>query len=125
MFDIANPCRGICEVNNKGYCKGCLRKREERFHWNEFTPFQKQLIVNLCARRRAKALAAMRQAECQTTLSETEESDIPQLDLFATTDTSDISSVIPPATNEASSPRDASATVVTTASEPKDQYDLF
>lgn len=125
MFDIANPCRGICEVNNKGYCKGCLRKREERFHWNEFTPFQKQLIVNLCERRRAKALAAMRQAECQTTLSETEESDIPQLDLFTATDTSDISSVTPPATNEESSPQNTSGSVVTTASEPKDQYDLF
>lgn len=92
MFDIANPCRGICEVNNKGYCKGCLRKREERFHWNEFTPFQKQLIVNLCGRRRAKAIAAKQQAEWQAKYgieapgSNNEEAVIPQLDMFVEAD---------------------------------------
>lgn len=58
LFEIENPCRGVCESNNRGYCKGCMRKREERLHWNEFTPFQKQLIVNLCARRKAKVIAA-------------------------------------------------------------------
>lgn len=92
MFDIANPCRGICEVNNKGYCKGCLRKREERFHWNEFTPFQKQLIVNLCGRRRAKAIAAKQQAEWQAKYGMAEHGieeqtvDIPQLDMFVEAD---------------------------------------
>ena len=92
MFEIANPCRGICEVNNKGYCKGCLRKREERFHWNEFTPFQKQLIVNLCGRRRAKAIAAKQQAEWQAKYGMAEHGieeqtvDIPQLDMFVEAD---------------------------------------
>lgn len=102
MFEIANPCRGICEVNNKGYCKGCLRKREERFHWNEFTPFQKQLIVNLCGRRRAKALAARQQAEwlaqqgnsndaeaLSTTGLTQDTSAVPQLDMFITDDSAD------------------------------------
>ena len=102
MFEIANPCRGICEVNNKGYCKGCLRKREERFHWNEFTPFQKQLIVNLCGRRRAKALAARQQAEwlaqqgnshdaeaLSTTDPTNDTSVVPQLDMFITDDSAD------------------------------------
>ena len=102
MFEIANPCRGICEVNNKGYCKGCLRKREERFHWNEFTPFQKQLIVNLCGRRRAKALAARQQAEwlaqqgnsndaeaLSTTGLSHDTSVVPQLDMFITDDSAD------------------------------------
>lgn len=102
MFEIANPCRGICEVNNKGYCKGCLRKREERFHWNEFTPFQKQLIVNLCGRRRAKALAARQQAEwlaqqdnsndaeaLSTTGLTQDTSVVPQLDMFITDDSAD------------------------------------
>jgi predicted Fe-S protein YdhL (DUF1289 family) len=102
MFEIANPCRGICEVNNKGYCKGCLRKREERFHWNEFTPFQKQLIVNLCGRRRAKALAARQQAEwlaqqgnsndaeaLSTTGLSHATSVVPQLDMFITDDSAD------------------------------------
>lgn len=102
MFEIANPCRGICEVNNKGYCKGCLRKREERFHWNEFTPFQKQLIVNLCGRRRAKALAARQQAEWLAQQGNSNDTDalsttglshdtsiVPQLDMFITDDSAD------------------------------------
>jgi len=102
MFEIANPCRGICEVNNKGYCKGCLRKREERFHWNEFTPFQKQLIVNLCGRRRAKALAARQQAEWLAQQGNSNDADalsttgltqdtsfVPQLDMFITDDSPD------------------------------------
>ena len=102
MFEIANPCRGICEVNNKGYCKGCLRKREERFHWNEFTPFQKQLIVNLCGRRRAKALAARQQAEWLAQQGNSNDADalsttglihdtsvVPQLDMFITDDSAD------------------------------------
>ncbi|WP_420590040.1 DUF1289 domain-containing protein [Bacterioplanoides sp.] len=90
MFEIANPCRGICEVNNKGYCKGCLRKREERFHWNEFTPFQKQLIVNLCGRRRAKAIAARQQAEWQAKYGSPEQDVvIPQLDMFISEDSAE------------------------------------
>lgn len=90
MFEIANPCRGICEVNNKGYCKGCLRKREERFHWNEFTPFQKQLIVNLCGRRRAKAIAARQQAEWQVKYGSPEQDVvIPQLDMFVREDSAE------------------------------------
>ena len=90
MFEIANPCRGICEVNNKGYCKGCLRKREERFHWNEFSPFQQQLIVNLCGRRRAKAIAARQQAQWQAKHGLPDEDVvIPQLDMFVSNDSAE------------------------------------
>lgn len=63
LFDIPNPCLGICEVNNRGYCKGCLRSRTERFHWQEFTPFQKQRVVNACARRRVHILQAAKRKE--------------------------------------------------------------
>jgi len=58
LFIIPNPCKGICTSNNRGYCKGCLRSRQERFHWNEFSPFQQQLIINLCEKRRQKIIAA-------------------------------------------------------------------
>ncbi|MCY0967187.1 DUF1289 domain-containing protein [Parathalassolituus penaei] len=63
LFDIKSPCRGICTVNNRGYCKGCFRNREERFHWNEFSTYQKQLVVNLCEKRRLKVLATRQQSE--------------------------------------------------------------
>lgn len=76
LFTIPNPCRGICTANNRGYCKGCLRSRKERFHWNEFSPFQQQQVINLCEQRRLKILAAKHEAVPE------EETDISQMDLF-------------------------------------------
>lgn len=60
LFQIPNPCRGICEVNNKGYCKGCFRSRQERFHWHEFTEFQKHQVVQVCGVREKRIEAARR-----------------------------------------------------------------
>jgi len=76
LFIIPNPCRGVCTANNKGYCKGCLRSRKERFHWNDFTPHQQQMIINLCERRRLKILAGPSEEQAE------EETNISQLDLF-------------------------------------------
>ena len=81
LFDIPNPCIGICTVNNKGYCKGCLRNRKERQHWYEFSPFQKQLIINLCDKRRQKILAGRTAALIEEPEAEYEVS--PQAELFA------------------------------------------
>ena len=78
LFDIPSPCKRICELNNRGYCKGCFRSRHERLYWNQFTTFQKQLVVNLCEKRRLKVLSA-RQARPQ----EEDEQLLPQLELFA------------------------------------------
>jgi predicted Fe-S protein YdhL (DUF1289 family) len=78
LFDIPSPCRRICELNNRGYCKGCFRSRDERLYWNQFTTFQKQLVVNLCEKRRLKVLSAKQQSAA----SNEEETAIPQLDMF-------------------------------------------
>lgn len=80
LFDIPNPCRGICEVNNKGFCKGCLRSRQERFHWQEMSPFQKQLVVNLCNKRRLKLLEAKQRS---TSKEEPDLQGSPQADMFS------------------------------------------
>jgi predicted Fe-S protein YdhL (DUF1289 family) len=77
LFVIPNPCRGICTVNNRGYCKGCLRSRKERFHWHEFSPFHQQLIINTCEKRRLKIIAA-KSAQPEDDFEEV----IPQLDMF-------------------------------------------
>ena len=79
FFDIPSPCKRICQMNNKGYCIGCFRSRDERLYWNDFTPFQKQLVVNLCEKRRLKVLSV--KAEQQTQLEEKLAQ--AQLDLFA------------------------------------------
>ena len=66
FFEIPSPCRGICEVNHRGLCRGCLRSREERFHWQAFTDSQKREVLRLCTQRRHKlileAIAARQQA---------------------------------------------------------------
>ncbi len=63
IFPLLSPCIGVCEVNNKGYCKGCLRNRDERFNWLTMTPTQQQDVMRLCRNRKARVDAARRKAQ--------------------------------------------------------------
>ena len=63
IFPLQSPCIGVCEVNNKGYCKGCLRNREERFNWLTMTPAEQQEVMRLCRNRKARVDAARRNAQ--------------------------------------------------------------
>ena len=58
FFSIDSPCKRICQMNNRGYCIGCFRNRNERLHWNSYSDFQKQLIINLCEKRHKRLLEA-------------------------------------------------------------------
>ncbi|MCD9489965.1 DUF1289 domain-containing protein [Photobacterium phosphoreum] len=51
FFDVPSPCVGCCQVNNRGYCKGCYRNRDERFYWQQMTADQKIKIIKLCRQR--------------------------------------------------------------------------
>lgn len=51
FFTVPSPCVGICTVDEKGYCKGCMRKREERFNWLNMTPAQQLHVIKLCRQR--------------------------------------------------------------------------
>ncbi|EMK3755221.1 DUF1289 domain-containing protein [Providencia rettgeri] len=51
FFDIPSPCRGICQVNEQGYCRGCYRTRDERFNWLKFSDPEKRNIIRLCRQR--------------------------------------------------------------------------
>lgn len=55
MFTLPNPCRGLCQTNSRGYCKGCYRSREERFGWQTFNDAEKHTILRLCTLRRRAA----------------------------------------------------------------------
>ncbi|WP_105188265.1 DUF1289 domain-containing protein [Pseudoalteromonas sp. T1lg48] len=57
IFSIDSPCKGICQVNSRGYCRGCYRSREERFHWNQLTDAQKRHVNMLCQQRYKRFLA--------------------------------------------------------------------
>ncbi|ASK78680.1 hypothetical protein CF386_06550 [Paraphotobacterium marinum] len=54
FFDVPCPCIGLCQVNDKGYCLGCFRNRNERFHWNKLTNEQKRNVIRLCRLRKNK-----------------------------------------------------------------------
>lgn len=62
FFDIPSPCIGVCESNNRGYCKGCLRSRDERLYWLQFSPAQKREVIRLCQQRRQRVLRAREEA---------------------------------------------------------------
>ncbi|PSW21353.1 DUF1289 domain-containing protein [Photobacterium sanctipauli] len=61
FFTIPSPCVGVCQVNNRGYCKGCFRSREERFHWQNLTNEQKRNVIRLCKQRYQRILRAKNQ----------------------------------------------------------------
>ncbi|MBO4575800.1 MAG: DUF1289 domain-containing protein, partial [Neisseriaceae bacterium] len=54
------PCIGICTANSKGYCKGCLRSRDERMYWAKLSNIDRRKVIRLCAARKRKLLDAMR-----------------------------------------------------------------
>lgn len=54
LFDIDSPCINICEMDDKGYCKGCLRNRTERQLWHVMTDEQKHQVLRLLFIRRQK-----------------------------------------------------------------------
>jgi predicted Fe-S protein YdhL (DUF1289 family) len=60
IFDIPSPCKSICQVNNRGYCKGCYRSRDERFEWNSLTNNQKKKVLTLCQQRYKRYLQKQR-----------------------------------------------------------------
>lgn len=47
LFDIDNPCIGVCQSNQKGYCVGCLRSREERALWFRMSADEKRVVLRL------------------------------------------------------------------------------
>lgn len=75
LFDIPNPCIGVCESNNRGYCLGCLRSRDERFNWHQKPAAERSHILKLLVQRRARLNA---KAKKEQDLPEQGES----LDLF-------------------------------------------
>tara|TARA_Y100001960_G_C14762797_1_gene875066 strand:- start:1273 stop:1521 length:249 start_codon:yes stop_codon:yes gene_type:complete len=77
FFTVPSPCVGICTVDEKGYCRGCMRKREERFKWLEMTPAQQLHVIKLC---RQRYLRKIRQGK--TIDTEVIDPENPQQDLF-------------------------------------------
>ena len=60
LFDIDNPCIGVCTSNKKGYCFGCLRSRTERQLWLSMSTEQRRDVLRLIVRRK-QSIEQMRQ----------------------------------------------------------------
>ena len=56
FFDIPSPCIGVCTANSKGYCRGCLRSRDERMYWAKLSNEDRRKVIRLCAARKRKLL---------------------------------------------------------------------
>jgi hypothetical protein len=65
FFPIQSPCRGICQVDERGYCRGCLRTRDERFNWQNFSDTQKQDVIRLCRQRLLRKIRANKAGETE------------------------------------------------------------
>ncbi|GIU45668.1 DUF1289 domain-containing protein [Shewanella algidipiscicola] len=63
FFAIPSPCIGVCQTDAKGYCKGCLRNRDERFNWLNFSDAQKYDVIRLCKQRKRRRLLALHKAK--------------------------------------------------------------
>lgn len=62
LFEIPSPCVGVCQSDSRGFCKGCLRSREERFDWLYYTNEQKRDVIRRCTMRKKRiALAQYKQ----------------------------------------------------------------
>lgn len=51
FFEIPSPCRGICQSDERGYCRGCMRSQDERFNWIKLSDPQKRDVLRLCRQR--------------------------------------------------------------------------
>ncbi|MDR0219500.1 MAG: DUF1289 domain-containing protein [Enterobacteriaceae bacterium] len=56
FFVIPNPCKGICESDSRGFCRGCYRSREERFTWMKLSDGQKREVLRLCHDRYLRSI---------------------------------------------------------------------
>lgn len=58
IFPIPSPCIGVCQVNEKGLCRGCFRNRDERFYWQKLTPAQQRNVIRLAHNRKLRYIRA-------------------------------------------------------------------
>lgn len=79
FFSVPSPCIGVCRVDEKGYCKGCMRKRDERFNWLSLSPAQQRHIIKLCKQRYYRQQLALRNNISTQPVLEDDQLDQPSL----------------------------------------------
>ncbi|WP_299693316.1 DUF1289 domain-containing protein [uncultured Vibrio sp.] len=80
FFQVPSPCVGVCSSDEKGYCNGCMRKRDERFNWMSMAPSEQLHVIKLCRQRYRRKI--MKQHNSTGTQVEKQDDISPQRDLF-------------------------------------------
>ena len=79
FFNVPSPCVRVCTVDERGYCQGCMRNRQERFDWLNMTPAQQLHVIKLCRQRYRRKM--MNQNKKEQPLSQMDDQS-PQQSLF-------------------------------------------
>ncbi|MDP2570773.1 DUF1289 domain-containing protein [Vibrio penaeicida] len=79
FFNVPSPCVRVCTVDERGYCQGCMRNRQERFDWLNMTPAQQLHVIKLCRQRYRRKMISQNKKE--QTLSQMDDQS-PQQSLF-------------------------------------------
>ena len=56
FFDVPSPCVGVCQSNEKGYCLGCMRTRDERKEWDTLDSDNKKKVIKRCIKRKKRQI---------------------------------------------------------------------
>ena len=54
FFAVPSPCVGVCQSDEKGYCLGCMRTRDERKVWTNLDNDNKQKVIKRCIQRKRR-----------------------------------------------------------------------
>ncbi|CAG9000687.1 MAG: hypothetical protein CENE_02688 [Candidatus Celerinatantimonas neptuna] len=77
MLPIQSPCIGVCQCDEKGYCRGCFRTREERFQWTKLSPLQQRNVIRLAHNRKKRYLRALQQANQRSQSPASQQANLP------------------------------------------------
>jgi hypothetical protein len=80
FFDVPSPCVSICQSNDKGFCRGCLRTREERLDWKHYDNDNKQKVIKRCVQRKKRE--EKKKVEAQNASLNTNDTEKTNNDLF-------------------------------------------
>ncbi len=79
FFEVPSPCVGVCQSNEKGYCLGCMRTRDERQDWIKLDNDNKQKVIKRCIQRKKRQKNMNKVSEVVVAQAESNQAEQPSL----------------------------------------------
>ena len=76
FFEVPSPCVSICESDEKGHCRGCMRSRAERQEWINFTNDEKQKVIKRCLQRKKRKLNQQKSKQAEPIVEPLRQADL-------------------------------------------------